>query len=93
MLNQAKTSLYVVTLIAIFFVISLVIGATSIGTVTLADQQPVNNSPDEVPVTEVREATVSQPAMGETLYEAGLIMRSRAQGRTPQWARHCVRLR
>ncbi len=72
MLNQAKTSLYVVTLIAIFFVISLVIGATSIGTVTLADQQPVEHSPDKDSVTEIREPAAAQPAMGETLFEASL---------------------
>jgi len=73
MLTQTKSGLFVLLVIAAFFMISLVIGAFSSQTLALSGVEPLDNSRAEESVNSMaQEATTAQPAMAKTLRKASL---------------------
>ena len=68
MLSQTKSSTFVVAVLTVFFIIGWLIGSPAADTVT---QQP-GDQPQNVPSAPDQTAIVSQPSLGEQLYQASL---------------------
>lgn len=73
MLNRTKFGILVVAVIALFFIISVVIGVTSVDTAAMSvDEQPAEVIEDNASVTVMRETTSPEPFMGDDIRQASL---------------------
>lgn len=73
MLNKMKSGFLVAAVVALFFIVSLVIGFALVDTATVnVDEQPAEVTQDNASVTVIREATLPRPFMGDTIRQASL---------------------